>query len=126
MIQENEVFNTLQEELKKTLFEKAETELEIRRSELMVKKINALASLEKAKTEYMKLQLEQQRVTLEERRMTLDEIQAKYNITSDMAKKPDKLLRAIGKTKLGLFSESDQQVVKIMEAAKKLNGCETE
>lgn len=120
MIQENLNLNSLQTELQKVMFEKAETELDIRRGELMVKKINALANLEKAKVDYMKLQLEQQRVCMEERRLTLEEIQTKYNITSDMVRKSDKIQRAIGKTMLGLFPEQDKQVMKIMEAAKQL------
>lgn len=120
MIQENLNLDSLQEELQKVMFEKAENDLDIRRGELMVKKINALANLEKAKVDFMKLQLEQKRVMLEERRMTLEEIQAKYNITSDMVRKSDKIQRAIGKTMLGIFPEQDKQVVKIMEAAKEL------
>lgn len=121
MIQENLNLKSLQEELQKVLFEKAESELDIRRGELMVKKINALANLEKAKVEYMKLQLDKSRVMMEERRLTLEEIQTKYNITSDMVRKSDKIQRAIGKTMLGLFPEEDKQVVKIMEAAKQLS-----
>ena len=120
MIQENLNLDSLQTELQKMMSEKAETDLDIRRGELMVKKINALANLEKAKVDYMKLQLEQKRVSLEDRRLTLEEIQAKYNITSDMVRKSDKIQRAIGKTMLGLFPEQDKQVVKIMEAAKEL------
>ena len=120
MIQENLNLDSLQTELQKVMFEKAETELDIRRGELMVKKINALANLEKAKVDYMKLQLEQQLVCMEERRLTLEEIQTKYNITSDMVRKSDKIQRAIGKTMLGLFPEQDKQVMKIMEAAKQL------
>ena len=120
MVQENLNLDSLQKELQKVMFEKAENDLDIRRGELMVKKINALANLEKAKVDFMKLQLEQKRVMLEERRMTLEEIQTKYNITSDMVRKSDKIQRAIGKTMLGLFPEQDKQVAKIMEAAKEL------
>lgn len=120
MVQENLNLDSLQEELQKAMFEKAENDLDIRRGELMVKKINALANLEKAKVDFMKLQLEQKRVMLEERRMTLEEIQTKYNITSDMVRKSDKIQRAIGKTMLGLFPKQDKQVAKIMEAAKEL------
>ena len=120
MIQENWNLDSLQTKLQKMMFEKAETDLDIRRGELMVKKINALANLEKAKVDYMKIQLDQKRISLEERRLTLEEIQAKYNITSDMVRKSDKIQRAIGKTMLGLFPEQDKQVVKIMEAAKEL------
>lgn len=117
----NNVLETLEEQLKQVLLEKAETDIEIRRGELNIKKINALANLEKAKLDFMKLQLEQQRVALDERRLTLEEIQTKYNITSDMVRKSDKIQRAIGKTMLGLFPEQDKQVVQIMKAAKELN-----
>ena len=116
----NNVLETLEEQLKQVLLEKAETDIEIRRGELNIKKINALANLEKAKLDFMKLQLEQQRVALDERRLTLEEIQTKYNITSDMVRKSDKIQRAIGKTMLGLFPEQDKQVVQIMKAAKEL------
>jgi len=116
----NNVLETLEEQLKQVLLEKAETDIDIRRGELNIKKINALANLEKAKLDFMKLQLEQQRVALEERRLTLEEIQTKYNITSDMVRKSDKIQRAIGKTMLGLFPEQDKQVVQIMKAAKEL------
>ena len=120
MIQENLNLDSLQTELQKMMSEKAETDFDIRRGELMVKKINAQTNLEKAKIDFMKLQLEQKRVDLEERRLTLEEIQAKYNITSDMVRKSDKIQRAIGKTMLGLFPAQDKQVVKIMKAAKQL------
>ena len=120
MKKENLNLDGLQAELQKVMFEKAETELDIRRGELMVKKINALANLEKAKLDFTKLQLEQQRVALEERRLTLEEIQTKYNITSDMVRKSDKIQRVIGKAMLGLFPEQDKQIVQIMKAAKEL------
>ena len=116
----NNVLETLEEQLKQVLLEKAETDIDIRRGELNIKKINALANLEKAKLDFMKLQLDQQRVALEERRLTLEEIQTKYNITSDMVRKSDKIQRAIGKTMLGLFPEQDKQVVQIMKAVKEL------
>ena len=116
----NNVLETLEEQLKQVLLEKAETDIDIRRGELNIKKINALANLEKAKLDFMKLQLDQQRVALEERRLTLEEIQTKYNITSDMVRKSDKIQRAIGKTMLGLFPEQDKQVVQIMKAVKDL------
>lgn len=121
MKQENLNLDSLQTELKTMMFEKAETDFDIRRGELMVKKINAQTNLEKAKIEFIKLQLEQKRVDLEERRLTLEEIQAKYNITSDMVRKSDKIQRAIGKTMLGLFPAQDKQVVKIIKAAKELS-----
>ena len=116
----NNVLETLEEQLKQVLLEKAETDIDIRRGELNIKKINALANLEKAKLDFMKFQLDQQRVALEERRLTLEEIQTKYNITSDMVRKSDKIQRAIGKTMLGLFPEQDKQVVQIMKAVKEI------
>ncbi len=120
MIKEKLNLDSLQAELQKVMVEKVETDLDIRRGELMVKKINALANLEKAKLDFMKLQLEQQRVALEERRLTLEEIQAKYNITSDMVRKSDKIQRTISRTMLGLFPEQDKQIMQIMKAAKEL------
>ena len=116
----NNVLETLEEQLKQVLLEKVETDIDIRRGELNIKKINALANLEKAKLDFMKFQLDQQRVALEERRLTLEEIQTKYNITSDMVRKSDKIQRAIGKTMLGLFPEQDKQVVQIMKAVKEI------
>ena len=116
----NNVLETLEEQLKQVFLEKSETDIDIRRGELNIKKINALANLEKAKLDFMKFQLDQQRVALEERRLTLEEIQTKYNITSDMVRKSDKIQRAIGKTMLGLFPEQDKQVVQIMKAVKEI------
>lgn len=110
----------LQDELQKVLLEKAETELDIRRGELTVKKINAMANLEKAKLEYMKLQLEQRRIEMDERRLTLEEIQAKYNIASDLAGKSQKLQHIVGKTMMGIFPAQDKQVAQIMAAAQKV------
>lgn len=122
-----ETLDNLQEELQKNLLEKAETEMDIRKGELKVKQINALANLEKQRTERMKVQLEQERFKLEERRyelderrLALDELQVKYNITSDMVKKADKIQRAIGKTMMGIFPEQDKQVMQIYKASKKL------
>lgn len=120
---ENNTFDTsvLEEELLKVMQEKAETELDIHRIDLTIKKINAFTNMKKAKAELMKLQLEQQRLTLEERRLSLDEFQTKYNICSDLVRKSEKIQRVLGKTMIGLFPEQDKQVVKIMEAAKKLS-----
>lgn len=115
-----ETLEKLQEELQKKLFEKAENEMEIRQGELIVKRINASANLEKQITERMKIELELKRFGLEERRLALDELQTKYNITSDMIKKADKIQRAIGKTMMGLFPEQDKQVAQIYKATKKL------
>ena len=133
-----EELDALQDELSKDLLNKAENDIDIHRGELLVKRLNAIANLKKQNNESLRLQLEQQRLQmqsqleqerlkceqqrqyLEERRLCLDEIQAKYNITSDMVRKSEKIQRAIGKTMLGLFPEQDKQVVKIMEAAKKL------
>jgi len=122
-----ETLEKLQEELQKKLFEKAENEMEIRQGELIVKRINASANLEKLITERMKIELELKRFGLEERRcemderrLALDELQTKYNITSDMIKKADKIQRAIGKTMMGLFPEQDRQVAQIYKATKKL------
>ena len=133
-----EELDALQDELCKDLSNKAENDIDIHRGELLVKRLNAIANLKKQNNESLRLQLEQQRLQmqsqleqerlkceqqrqyLEERRLCLDEIQAKYNITSDMVRKSEKIQRAIGKTMLGLFPEQDKQVVKIMEAAKKL------
>lgn len=119
----NNTFDTsvLEEELLKVMQEKAETELDIHRIDLTIKKINAFTNMKKAKAELMKLQLEQQRLTLEERRLSLDEFQTKYNICSDLVRKSEKIQRVLGKTMIGLFPEQDKQVVKIMEAAKKLS-----
>ena len=115
-----ETLEKLQEELQMKLFQKAETEMEIRQGELIVKRINASANLEKQITERMKIELELKRFGLEERRLALDELQTKYNITSDMIKKADKIQRAIGKTMMGLFPEQDKQVAQIYKATKKL------
>ena len=122
-----ETLDNLQEELQKNLLEKAETEMDIREGELKLNQINALANLEKQRTERMKVQLEQERFKLEERRyelderrLALDELQVKYNITSDMVKKADKIQRAIGKTMMGIFPEQDKQVMQIYKASKKL------
>jgi hypothetical protein len=112
--------STLEAELSKVMFEKAESDLDIRRGELMVKKINSLANLEKAKIEFMKLQMEQQRMMLDERRLVLEEVQTKYNIASDLSKKPEKLFRTIGKIPVGLFEKQDKQVVEILQWAQKL------
>ena len=138
MNMKQEELDALQDELSKDLLNKAENDIDIHRGELLVKRLNAIANLKKQNNESLRLQLEQQRLQmqsqleqerlkceqqrqyLEERRLCLDEIQAKYNITSDMVRKSEKIQRAIGKTMLGLFPEQDKQVVKIMEAAKKL------
>ena len=138
MNMKQEELDALQDELCKDLSNKAENDIDIHRGELLVKRLNAIANLKKQNNESLRLQLEQQRLQmqsqleqerlkceqqrqyLEERRLCLDEIQAKYNITSDMVRKSEKIQRAIGKTMLGLFPEQDKQVVKIMEAAKKL------
>ena len=99
----------------------------IRQGELIVKRINASANLEKQITERMKVELELKRFGLEERRcemderrLALNELQTKYNITSDMIKKADKIQRAIGKTMMGIFPEQDKQVVQIYKASRKL------
>ena len=110
----------LEEEFSQRMNEKAETDIDIRRGELMVKKINSLANLEKAKIEFMKLKLEQQRMMLDERRLVLEEVQTKYNIASDLSKKPEKLVRTIGKIPVGLFGQQDKQVVEILKWAQKL------
>lgn len=129
-----EDLDVLQDKLCKDLLNKAENDIEIHRGELLVKRLNAVANLKKQNNDSMRLQLEQRRLSFEqerlkleqqrqymdERRLCLDEMQAKYNITSDMVRKSEKIQRAIGKTMLGLFPEQDKQVVKIMEAAKKL------
>ena len=140
-----EDLDVLQDKLCKDLLNKAENDIEFHRGELLVKRLNAVANLKKQNNDSIRLQLEQQRLQLQsqleqqrlsfeqerlkleqqrqymdERRLCLDEIQAKYNITSDMVRKSEKIQRAIGKTMLGLFPEQDKQVVKIMEAAKKL------
>lgn len=122
-----EILDNLQEELQKTLLEKAENEMDIRQGELIVKRINASANLEKQRTERMKVELElkrfgleERRFELDERRLSLDELQAKYNIASDMIKKADKIQRAIGKTMMGIFPEQDKQVVQIYKASRKL------
>lgn len=115
-----EEIEVMQEELCKDLLSKAENDMDVRRGELTVKKLNALANLKKQYNESLRLHLEQQRLFMEERRLNLDEMQTKYSITSDMVRKSEKIQRAIGKTMLGLFPEQDKQVVKIMEAAKKL------
>ena len=116
----------LEKELSKVMFEKAETEIEIRRSDSLVKRINAMANLERMKLEFMKLQLQQKSLELDERRLALDEIQGKYNIISDMVRKSDKTQRAIGKTMIGFFPEQDKQVVSIMKAAQKLQDVKEE
>ena len=116
----------LDDELTKVMQEKAETEFDIRQSELAIKKINAKANLEKAKLEFMKLQLEQKRMEMEERRLTLEEIQAKYNIASDLAAKSVKLQHIVGKTMLGIFPKEDKQIAQIMDAANKVAELEKE
>ena len=122
-----ETLEKLQEELQKNLFEKAENEMGIRQGELIVKRINASANLEKQITERMKVELElnrfgleERRCEMDERRLALNELQTKYNITSDMIKKADKIQRAIGKTMMGIFPEQDKQVVQIYKASRKL------
>ena len=126
MEERNFDLTSLESELSKVMFEKAETDLDIRRGELMVKKLNALSNLERTKIEFMKLQLQQRSMELEERRLALDEIQGKYNIISDMVRKSDKTQRAIGKTMIGFFPEQDKQVVSIMKAAQKLQDIKDE
>ena len=116
----NSTLDALEEEILVALKEKATTDIEIRRDEVQVKKINALANLQKAKLDYMKIQQEQQRIALEERRLALEEVQTKYNMASDLTKKADKIQRTIGKTMIGLFPESDKQLVSIMKAAQKI------
>ena len=118
--------SNLESELQKVMFEKAESDIDIRRGELLVKKINCLANLEQAKIEFMKLQLEQQRLMHDERRLVLEEVQAKYNIASDLSKKPEKLVRAIGKIPVGLFGKQDKQVVEILQWAQKLQSVDNE
>ena len=112
-MEKNFDIETLENELSKVMFEKAETDMDIRRGELLVKKINALANLEKSKLEFKKMELSA-------RRLYLDEMQGKYNMISDMVRKSDKTVRAIGRTMVGFFSEQDQQVLNIMKAAQKL------
>ena len=126
MEERNFDLTSLESELSKVMFEKAETDLDIRRGELMVKKLNALSNLERTKIEFMKLQLQQRSMELEERRLALDEINGKYNIISDMVRKSDKTQRAIGKTMIGFFPEQDKQVVSIMKAAQKLQDIKDE
>lgn len=110
--------NAIEEALQKAMSEKAETEMDIHRGELMVKQIKAYTDLKKYDLELMKLQMEQKRVELEERRLFLDEISAKFNMSSELAKRSDKIQRAIGKLMVGLFPEQDKQVAKILEATK--------
>lgn len=126
-VTENE-FNpsAISEELQKSLLDKAETELEIRRAELTNKRINALVNLRRAETEYGKLKLEQHRLIMDERRLSLEEMQTKYNICSDMVRKSDKLQRVISRTMLGLFPEQDKQVVRILEASKEISKVKSE
>lgn len=116
--------NTLEEEISKSLFEKAESDLDIRRGELMVKKINALANLQKSKIEFMKLQLEQEKLLLDKRRQAVEEINSKYTIASDLSRKPEKILRTIGKIPVGLFGEQDKQMVEIVKWAQKVQAVE--
>lgn len=120
MDENNVLFPSLEEELRKVLAEQAETELDIRRGELTVKKINAIASLQRAKLDLMKLQLEQKRVELEERRLSLDEFNMKFRVSEEMSHKSDKIQRVISKTMLGIFPEQDKQIVSIMKAAQKI------
>lgn len=124
---ENEFNPTvISEELQKSLLDRAETELEIRRAELTTKRINALVNLRRAETEYGKLKLEQHRLIMDERRLSLEEMQTKYNICSDMVRKSDKLQRVISRTMLGLFPEQDKQVVRILEASKEISKVKSE
>ena len=116
--------STLEEEISKSLFEKAESDLDIRRGELMVKKINALANLQKSKIEFMKLQLEQEKLLLDKRRQAVEEINSKYTIASDLSRKPEKILRTIGKIPVGLFGEQDKQMVEIVKWAQKVQAVE--
>ena len=74
----------------------------------------------KVQLEQERFKLEERRYELDERRLALDELQVKYNITSDMVKKADKIQRAIGKTMMGIFPEQDKQVMQIYKASKKL------
>lgn len=113
--------DNMQSVVEASLLEKAENELDFRNSELQIKRMNLLLNIKKANQADIKLQQEQQRINQEERRLALDEIQVKYNITSDMVRKSDKIQRAIGKTMIGIFPEQDKQVLKIMEASKKLS-----
>ena len=112
--------NSLEAELFKEMFTKAETDFDLRQQEVQIKKVNSLANLEKAKMEYMKIQVDLQRLMLEERRLALEETRTKYEISTDLSKKPEKVYRAIGKIPVGLFGEQDKQVVEIMKWAKKL------
>jgi len=116
----------ISEELQKSLLDRAETELEIRRAELTTKRINALVNLRRAETEYGKLKVEQHRLMMDERRLSLEEMQTKYNICSDMVRKSDKLQRVISRTMLGLFPEQDKQVVRILEASKEISKVKSE
>lgn len=116
--------STLEEEISKSLFEKAESDLDIRRGELMVKKINALGNLQKSKIEFMKLQLEQEKLLLDKRRQAVEEINSKYTIASDLSRKPEKILRTIGKIPVGLFGEQDKQMVEIVKWAQKVQAVE--
>lgn len=113
--------DNMQSVVEASLLEKAENELDFRNSELQIKRMNLLLNIKKANQADIKLQQEQQRINQEERRLALDEIQVKYNITSDMVRKSDKIQRAIGKTMIGIFPEQDKQVLKIMEASKQLS-----
>lgn len=113
--------DNMQSVVEASLLEKAENELDFRNSELQIKKMNLLLNIKKANQADIKLQQEQQRINQEERRLALDEIHVKYNITSDMVRKSDKIQRAIGKTMIGIFPEQDKQVLKIMEASKQLS-----
>lgn len=113
--------DNMQSVVEASLLEKAENELDFRNSELQIKRMNLLLNIKRANQADIKLQQEQQRINQEERRLALDEIQVKYNITSDMVRKSDKIQRAIGKTMIGIFPEQDKQVLKIMEASKQLS-----
>ena len=101
--------------------QKAKSDIDIHSEELMVKKVNACINLSRAKIELQRLEIERQRLQLDAQRLNLEQLQTKYNIVSDLARKADKIQRAIGKTMVGVFQEEDQQLAAIYKASQKLS-----
>lgn len=110
------------------LLKKAETELDLRIADVNVRKVNALANYEKVRLEGVRLQqeerrllLQEKRLALDERRLALDEKQSLFDMSSELAGKPDKVQKTIKDMMFGLLPKKDKQVVALMNAARKVS-----
>lgn len=117
----------LQNQLTEGMFEKVQTDYDIRNEEIKIRKIKAYAELEKIKVAYHQLnkvdeqlELEREKLKLEREKFEAQKVKDLYYICTDYASKTDKQLQRISKLKLGLFPELDKQVVKIMKKTQEI------